>query len=142
METREGPRPYGVDGRVFPCLESVAMCEIMRTLPIVEDFIAVLNGMRERRENVADGEDAKNDTIRETGLDWWQLPSRGLLRHLQYENWSGGSSSYFGTCIRTLSSWGYARVDFWLHACDAPEAEAMTFQIGKSRNFDHFLNTL
>ncbi len=38
------PAPDSVVGRVFPGLEAKAMIEVVRWFPVIEDFVAILNG--------------------------------------------------------------------------------------------------
>ena len=40
--------------RVFPCLQTITPVQVMRRLPVIEHFIAVLDGSIERCENVHD----------------------------------------------------------------------------------------
>lgn len=43
MEACIGPTADGIVGRVLPRLQSIAVIEVVRRLPVIEDFITVLN---------------------------------------------------------------------------------------------------
>lgn len=43
-----GPRSDGIYWRVLPCLEAMAIGEVMCWFPVVEDFVAVLDWMVQR----------------------------------------------------------------------------------------------
>lgn len=43
------PASYRISGRILPCLETVAMGQVMSGFPIVEGLIAVLDGCKCRR---------------------------------------------------------------------------------------------
>jgi hypothetical protein len=42
------PRPDGIYWRVLPCLETMAISEVMRRFPIVKDLVAVLDWVVQR----------------------------------------------------------------------------------------------
>ena len=52
METDIEPAADGILGRVLPRLEAIAVAEVMRWFPVVEDLVAVLDGRKGGREEV------------------------------------------------------------------------------------------
>ena len=47
MNASISPAANSVDGRVLPSLQPVAMVEVMRGFPVVEDLVAVLDWREE-----------------------------------------------------------------------------------------------
>ena len=52
VDTGVSPGPDGIDRRVLPGLKAIAMSQVMDGLPVVEDFIAVLDRMINRTNHV------------------------------------------------------------------------------------------
>lgn len=62
MQTDVKPTPNGIVGRVFPCLETVAMAQVVRRFPVVEGLVAILDrskqgGNQVRAEKAIEGRD-------------------------------------------------------------------------------------
>lgn len=53
------PAADGIVGRVFPRLQAVAVRQVMRRLPVVECFVAVLDRRKGGGNQVRDEEDVK-----------------------------------------------------------------------------------
>ena len=61
VDTCVRPRADGVAGRVLPGLEGVGVGEVVGGFPVVEDFVAVLDGVVESCERVAGEEEGEDD---------------------------------------------------------------------------------
>jgi hypothetical protein len=68
VESRIRPAPDGILGRVLPRLQSIAVVEVVRRLPVVEDLVTVLDGREKGSGNIGSGEDVEgNDGLE---LEW------------------------------------------------------------------------
>jgi hypothetical protein len=61
MYTNVGPAPDRIFGRIFPCLETIVMAEVVRRFPVVEYLIAVLYWGEGCRNNMGSEEYIEGD---------------------------------------------------------------------------------
>src|SRR5690242_6841586 len=73
MYTSVCPATDGILRRVLPGLQSIAMIEIVRRLPIVEDLVAVLDWCKESSYDVGGREDIEGNYRLELEGGLWSL---------------------------------------------------------------------
>lgn len=68
MQRDVSPRADGILRGVLPGLEGVAMIQVVRWFPVVEDFVTVLDGAIDGCNNMAGEEDIERDQWRNVEL--------------------------------------------------------------------------
>jgi hypothetical protein len=65
MKRHVEPASDGVYRRVFPCLQTISMIQVVCRFPEVEDFVAVLNGREKGCKAIRDETQVESNVQRE-----------------------------------------------------------------------------